>query len=193
MAYRKTELVLAHIEAQKQAILAAAIDCIRKGGMTAMTSTAISARAGISVGKVFHYFPDMAELAAQVEATIMTRDVEAIASAAKNHADHPTRALTAALFNLFVRLSDRTSRELLLHGESYRTRISRQLAHVIGPCLADRTEAGLLARGALGIIFEIAGMDGSADRRAQAAVLMACRGIGIPTAVVQRAIEAVVP
>ena len=196
MAYHKSKLVRAHLDSQEQLIISTAIALIGKGGMEHMTAKRIARDADISAGKVFHYFADMAELTAKVEATIMARDMAAIESAAKQHETHPNRALTAAVLMLFVRFSTRASREMMIHGGSYRLALARQLSHLVGAVIerADRfekTDGRMLARAALGAIFELAGTDGPSDKRVSLAVLFVLGAVGIPAATAQAAMDAV--
>jgi len=66
MAYRKTEKVLANLEARRNSILASAIDVIARSGMDGLTTDAVAARAGIAAGLMYKYFPDKTELVAAV-------------------------------------------------------------------------------------------------------------------------------
>lgn len=81
MAYRKTEKVLAGIEARKATIIAAAIHIIGKHGMEGLTTDAIAMRAKVSVGLLYKYFPDMVELQAAVFAHVAASDLEILRSA----------------------------------------------------------------------------------------------------------------
>lgn len=81
MVYRKTEKVLAHLEARRAGIIAAAIDVIAKSGMEGLTTDAVADRAAIGVGLIYKYFPDKTELVAAVVAQLLARDLAAIREA----------------------------------------------------------------------------------------------------------------
>jgi AcrR family transcriptional regulator len=81
MAYRKTEKILAGIEARKAGIMAAAIDLISRNGLDGFTTDAIAARAELAVGLIYKYFPDKTELLAAVVAQLLARDLAAIREA----------------------------------------------------------------------------------------------------------------
>jgi AcrR family transcriptional regulator len=78
MAYRKTEKVLANLEARRNSILASAIDVIAKSGMEGLTTDAVAARAGVAAGLMYNYFPDKTELVAAVFAKLLARVAEAL-------------------------------------------------------------------------------------------------------------------
>ena len=96
MAYRKTEKVLANLEARRNSILASAIDVIARSGMEGLTTDAVAERAGVATGLMYKYFPDKAELIAAVVAHLLARDVAAIRDAAQAEKD-PLHALAAAM------------------------------------------------------------------------------------------------
>jgi len=81
VAYRKTEKVLAQLEAKRNSIIASAIDVIGKSGMDGLTTDAVAERAGISNGLIYNYFPDKTELLAAVVAKCLERDLAAMKEA----------------------------------------------------------------------------------------------------------------
>src|SRR5258705_10485654 len=100
MAYRKTEKVLASLEARRNSILASAIDVIARSGMEGLTTDAVAARAGIAAGLMYKYFPDKTELIATVTAQLLARDIAAMRKAAAAEKD-PVPALAAAIVGVF--------------------------------------------------------------------------------------------
>src|SRR5258706_14963223 len=96
MAYRKTEKVLANLEARRNSILASAIDVIARSGMDGLTTDAVAARAGIAAGLMYKYFPDKTELVAAVFAKLLARDLAAMRDRANEEKD-PLRALAAVI------------------------------------------------------------------------------------------------
>lgn len=191
MAYRETEKVKAHKEAQRQLVIASSIDVIKAHGFAGLDTRSIAARAGIARGLIFVYFADKDELVAQVEVVIMNRDAAAIDAAAKQFEGHAVRMLTAGIRALVARFSDRVSREMMAHSAAYRTTLQRKLGHLIGPVLVDKTEGRMLALAALGAVYGLAGTEGAAEKRAQAAVLFVLAGLGISAVTAAKAIEAV--
>lgn len=185
MAYRKTEKVRAHKEAQLNLIVASAIDVAARDGLSAITSRAIAFRAGISAGLVFHYFPDMAELIARVEATLMVRDVDAMRTAAKAAPD-AVGALVAALRALFSRMhvQAREIASLPDYARAVAVEIERLLRPIAG---ADPADCKTLARAVLGALREAAAAHGPAPKRERMALLFVLRGIGASTADQRRA------
>lgn len=190
MAYRKTEKVLASIEARRASILAAAIDIIAKSGMDAMTTDAIAARAEVAVGLIYKYFPDKTELLAQVVAQLLRRDLEAIRAASEGK--RPMDALATALAVFYTGFRRPHLVHALGQELNYRSGIQREFSRLIAPVYpeAGRYGVSIAAAAALGALygaFEVKA--GSKDERAPEAVLFALRGIGIADGVARRAIE----
>ena len=163
MAYRKTEKVLAHLEARRAGIIAAAIDVIAKSGMEGLTTDAIAERGSISVGLIFHYFPDMIELKAGVIAHLLARDITTVKGCGNNLAK-----AVSVIFNLFsgnYRLMSAVGRE-----PAYREGMKRELARLIRA--TDPTSSpGLLGAVVYGAIFEAASIGPRVEKELTSACL----------------------
>jgi AcrR family transcriptional regulator len=81
MAYRRTAGVQARLDAQRERIIAAAVDLVRTRGYAGCTIAAVAARAGIASGTVYNHFAGKAELLAQVFRAVVSREVHAVEAA----------------------------------------------------------------------------------------------------------------
>jgi AcrR family transcriptional regulator len=66
------------------AILQATLQVLLQGGLSALTTTAVAERAGVSVGTLYQYFPDKAALVLALKLLYVDRLVGAVATAAVN-------------------------------------------------------------------------------------------------------------
>jgi AcrR family transcriptional regulator len=82
MAYRRTAEVQARLDAQRAAVLAAAIGLLGERGYGACSIAAVAARAGIASGTVYNHFGSKSELIAEVFRTVVSREVEQVQAAA---------------------------------------------------------------------------------------------------------------
>src|SRR5271169_4989123 len=107
MPYRRTESVTRRLAARHAAIVAAAGDTARAGGMAAVQIVPVAARAGIAAGTVYRYFPGKADLVAALLAEIAEREIATLRQAA-SVAPGPLSALAAAIMTFAARaLHDR--------------------------------------------------------------------------------------
>jgi AcrR family transcriptional regulator len=180
MAYQQTEKTIAHKAAQKTLIIGAAIDIIGKNGFHALTAKAVVTKSNGSMGKLYNLFPDMAELIAQVEATVMHRDRLAIEKGIAEF-DPGVRQVVNALATMFdIFCTKPVSRELMSYSEAYVDMIVKTLGQIIGASgQVERNEARDCARAALGVIFAMAPVSGPRAARLSKAVLFALRGLGV--------------
>lgn len=167
MAYHKTEKVLAEIGARRSLIVAAAIDTISRGGIDALTTSAISDRSKQSVGLIYKHFPDMDELRAHVFAQLLARDVELIQEAENLQAG--IRAWARHLS------SDARLTAALAAQPSYRDGIRRELAKLIKATGAE--QPALLAAVVCGAVLEASGSLRPRDEAALSTALL--RAIGV--------------
>ena len=82
MPYRRTESVTRRLAARHRAIIAAAGESAREGGMAAVQIASVAARAGIAAGTVYRYFPGKTDLVAALLAEIAAREIAALRRAA---------------------------------------------------------------------------------------------------------------
>ncbi len=107
MPYRRTESVTRRLAARQAAIVAAAGESAREGGMAAVQIAPVATRAGIAAGTVYRYFPGKTDLVAALLAEISAREIAALRRAA-DVAPGPLSALSAMIMTFAVRaLRDR--------------------------------------------------------------------------------------
>ncbi|WP_019812783.1 TetR/AcrR family transcriptional regulator [Saccharomonospora saliphila] len=82
MVYRRTPAVQARLDAQRSAILDAAVALLAEHGYAGCAMTAVAARAKVATGTLYRHFPGKAELVAEVFDTVVGREVEAVRDAA---------------------------------------------------------------------------------------------------------------
>jgi AcrR family transcriptional regulator len=187
MAYRQTEKVKAHLEARRHAILAASIDVIAKHGFEGLTVANVAARAGIAVGLIYKYFPDMTELFAAVVAHLLERDLKAMRGAADLHKD-PLRALAFAITVFYCGLDNPRLVRAMADAPGYRLGIREELARLMREARPELTprERKMAAAGALGAIYGVFDVSDGSEKNALAAVLFVFRGLGVSDAVARK-------
>ena len=82
MAYRRTPQIQARLDAQRDAVLAAAGELLAESGHAGCSVAAVAARAGIASGTVYTHFANKDELIAEVFRRVVSREVEAVRVAA---------------------------------------------------------------------------------------------------------------
>lgn len=102
MAYRRTERVLQHLTARRDAIVAAAQAIAAEEGLGAVQIVPVAARAGIAAGTVYRYFPAKADLVAALIEAVSAREIAAFRAAA-DAAPGPLSALAAGLVTYAAR------------------------------------------------------------------------------------------
>lgn len=188
MAYRKTEKVLAQIEARRNSIIASAIDVIIRVGMDGLTTDLVAVRAGVAAGLIYKYFADKNELLAAVVAQLLARDVAAMRERASAEKD-PLNALAAAIAVFLTRLTYLRLIQAVSADPIYDKGIRDELERLIRPVVeCSPKEVKLAARATLGVIFGMAAAHGREQERASAAILYALRGIGVPAPIARKAV-----
>lgn len=187
MAYQETEKTRARKEAQARLIIASAIDIIKRDGLDGLTTRTLAERAGVAKGLIFHYYPDMAELLAKVEHTIIMRDTNQMRRAAEPHANMPLLALVDALRVLFTNMHSRESREMAGR-PGYSHAVAVEIERLLRPIDADG-DRKLIARATLGVVSQLAVAAGSGPKRQQAAILFVLKAIGATVTDQRKALE----
>jgi len=82
VAYRRTPAIQDRLDAQRDAVLAAAVELLAEVGYAGCSVNAVAARAGIAVGSVYSHFGSKAALVVEVFRLVAGREVEAVRSAA---------------------------------------------------------------------------------------------------------------
>ncbi|MFI9388148.1 TetR/AcrR family transcriptional regulator [Kutzneria sp. NPDC052558] len=87
MPYRRTPRVQARLDAQREALVAAAVALLAEQGYAGCSVAAVASRAGVSTGSVYRYFPGKAELVVEVFRNLVGREVQAVEDAAASPGD----------------------------------------------------------------------------------------------------------
>ena len=82
MAYRRTPQIQRRLDAQRHAIVQAAIGLASEGGYAACSVARVAARAGVASGTVYNHFAHKSDLLAEVFRVVVSREVEAVRAAA---------------------------------------------------------------------------------------------------------------
>jgi AcrR family transcriptional regulator len=202
MPYRRTESVTRRLAARHAAIVKAAGDAARDGGMAAVQIVPVATRAGIAAGTVYRYFPGKTDLVAALLAEISGREIAALRRAA-DVAPGPLSALSAMIMTFAVRaLRDRrltfaavaepVDAALDVERHEFRTALAGEFAARIavasaGGHLPDQ-DAPLAAAGLLGVLIEglvgpLAPDPAGREREiVQSLTLMALRALGVADA-----------
>jgi AcrR family transcriptional regulator len=188
MAYRKTEKVLAQIEARRNSIIASAIDVIAKSGMDGLTTDAVAARADVANGLMYKYFPDKAELVAAVFAKLLARDLDRLRMRYGDEKD-ALHALARAISAFHAINQDRLAPACAAN-DIYRKGIENEfygLIYATGADL-DKTDVKYAAKATMGALCGLAGAHGHHGKVASMAVLFVLRGIGVSGATARKEI-----
>ena len=94
--------VQARSTASVDAILKATIQVLLKVGKERLTTTLVAARAGVSVGTLYQYFPNKSALLKAVLKRHMTQVVEAVERTGRAQQGRPTQEMVAALVSAFL-------------------------------------------------------------------------------------------
>lgn len=100
MAYRRTPQIQARLDAQRAAILAAAVELLAEHGYTGCSVAAVAERAGIATGSVYRHFEGKAELVVELFRGVVSREVAAAREAAELPGAPADRV--AAVFETFA-------------------------------------------------------------------------------------------
>jgi AcrR family transcriptional regulator len=100
MAYRRTPRVQARLDAQRDALVAAAAALLAEHGYAGCTVAAVAGRAGVASGTVYKYFAGKSELIAEVFRSIVTHEVEVVRAAASSGS---AAECTTAVLETFAR------------------------------------------------------------------------------------------
>lgn len=204
MVYRRTENVVRHLAARREAIVAAARALAAEGGMAAVQIAPVAARAGIAAGTVYRYFPSKTELVAAVMATVSERELAAMRAAA-DAAPGPLSALAAAVTTFAGRalqrrrlawaaIAEPVEPEIDAMRRAYRQALAAELENRLAACvraghlpeqdvrLSAAAVAGALVEGLLGPLAPDAPTSADARAAVQALALFVLRAVGVTDA-----------
>ncbi len=100
MAYRRTPAVQARLDAQREAVLQAAVGLLAERGYGGCSMAAVAERAGIATGSMYRHFASKAELSVELFRRVVNREVAAVHDAVARH-DTP-KARIAAVVETFA-------------------------------------------------------------------------------------------
>lgn len=150
MAYRRTPRVQARLDAQREAILAAATALLSEGGYAACSVAAVATRAGVASGTVYTQFHSKAGLASEVFRRVVTREVEAVRTAVGSVTSEPDRiAAVVETFAGRALKSPRLAYALLAEPvdpavDELRLEFRRYFRDVLAAIVADGVRTGVL-------------------------------------------------
>ncbi|MEE1787825.1 helix-turn-helix domain containing protein [Streptomyces sp. SP17BM10] len=96
MAYRRTPAVQARLDAQREAVLEAAVGLLAERGYGGCTMAAVADRAGIATGSVYQHFTNKADLSVQLFRRVVTREIAAV-NAAVARRETPEQRIAAVV------------------------------------------------------------------------------------------------
>ncbi|GAA2743824.1 MULTISPECIES: TetR/AcrR family transcriptional regulator [Kitasatospora] len=96
MAYRRTPAVQARLDAQRDAVLRAAVALLAEQGYAGCSVAAVARQAGIATGTVYQHFAGKADLSVELFRTVVGREVAAVTEAAER-ADGPLQRVAAVV------------------------------------------------------------------------------------------------
>lgn len=130
MAYRKTDKVREQIAAKREAILDAAEAIMAGKGIDALTTASLTARAKISIGGLYHQYPDLDGVIAGVGARALARVVEPMRAVADS-ARRGEETMAGAMMVLYGQLDKPRLARALLSIPLFARGIRQELAGMI--------------------------------------------------------------
>jgi AcrR family transcriptional regulator len=176
MAYRKTEKVLAQMAAKREAIIATAIALVKTSGMDDVTVDNVAGQAGVAVGLIYKYFPDMTELRAIVIARLLDLDMEAMRERAAERTT-ALQGLASAIAVFYSRRKNERLHRALMESPIYRDGVRRTLERLMAAAGYGDAFTAAAALGAIYAVFDVPAPEQS--ERARAATLFVLRGMGV--------------
>lgn len=82
MAYRRTPHIQARLDAQRDALIAAAAEILAQEGYAGCSVAAVARRAGVAAGTVYTHFTNKSELVAEVFRRLVGHEVDVVRAAA---------------------------------------------------------------------------------------------------------------
>jgi AcrR family transcriptional regulator len=148
--YRTTPAIQARIDAQRAAIVAAAIAVLTDHGYAGCSVAAVATRAGVATGTVYKHFASKAELVAEVFHHVVTGEVAAVAAASALPGDLADRVV--AVLETFARRALKVPRlayALLAEPvdaqvDAQRLEFRRAFQDVIAGTIAEGVRTGVL-------------------------------------------------
>jgi len=199
MAYRRTPAVQARLDAQREAVLHAAVALLAERGYGGCSMAAVAHRAGIATGSMYQHFAGKSELSVELFRTVVGREVAAVTEAAAREST-PHRRVTAVVetfagralkaprlaYALLAEPADAVvDAERLVFRRAFRDLIAAQIADAIATGRLPDQNAELTAAALVGAVGEalvgpLAAGSGP-DEVIPALVSFTLRALGDPT------------
>lgn len=150
MPYRRTPKVQERLDAQRDAVLAAAMEQLAERGYAGCSVSAVAERAGVAVGSVYRHYPTKAALVVELFRKVVTREVEAVREVSERPGTPAERVV--AVFDTFAGRALKTPRmayALLAEPvdapiEAERLVFRRAFRDVVAQHVADGVRSGVL-------------------------------------------------
>ncbi|MEV4616097.1 TetR/AcrR family transcriptional regulator [Kitasatospora sp. NPDC049258] len=168
MAYRRTPAVQARLDAQREAVLLAAVELMSERGYGGCSMAAVAHRAGIATGSMYQHFAGKAELSVELFRVTVGRELQAVTEAAAR-AGGP-QARVAAVVETFARRALKAPRlayallaepadavvdaERLVFRRAFRDLFAAQISEALAAGLLPPQDAALTAAALVGAVGE---------------------------------------
>lgn len=211
MAYRRTPAVQARLDAQRAAVLQAAVALLAERGYAGCSMAAVAERAGIATGSMYRHFAGKADLAVELFRTVVTGEVGAVTEAVAR--EHTPQRRVAAVVETFATRALKSPRrayallaepadpvvdaERLVFRRAFRDLIAAQIADAVAEGELPSQQPELTAAALVGAIGEalvgpLAG-GSTPDDVIPALTAFALRALGTPEDAPQRSAQVTTP
>ncbi|WP_441246287.1 TetR/AcrR family transcriptional regulator [Kitasatospora sp. McL0602] len=199
MAYRRTPAVQARLDAQREAVLRAAVALLGERGYGGCSMAAVAHRAGMATGSMYQHFANKAELSVELFRLVVGREVAAVTEAAAR--ESTPRGKVSAVVETFAARALKAPRlayallaepadavvdtERLVFRRAFRDLIAEQIADAISTGQLPDQRAELTAAALVGAVAEALvgplATGSPPDDLIPAMVSFALRALGAPT------------
>lgn len=168
VAYRRTPAVQARLDAQREAVLQAAVLLLAERGYRGCSMAAVADRAGIATGSLYQHFANKAELSVELFRRVVTREIAAVNEAVARR-DAPLQRIAAVVetfaaralraprlaYVLLVEPADAVvDAERLVFRRAFRDVIATEIAAAVAAGRLPRQDPELTAAGIVGAVGE---------------------------------------
>ncbi|MEU9133994.1 TetR/AcrR family transcriptional regulator [Kitasatospora sp. NPDC048540] len=168
MAYRRTPAVQARLDAQREAVLLAAVDLLSERGYGGCSMAAVAHRAGIATGSMYQHFAGKAELSVELFRVTVGRELAAVTEAlARESTPHrriaaivetfAARALKAPrlAYALLAEPADAiVDAERLIFRRAFRDLFAAQISEALADGLLPEQDPAMTAAALVGAVGE---------------------------------------
>ncbi|MER8182812.1 TetR/AcrR family transcriptional regulator [Kitasatospora sp. NPDC094015] len=197
MAYRRTPAVQARLDAQREAVLLAAVELMAERGYGGCSMAAVAHRAGIATGSMYQHFAGKADLSVELFRLTVGRELQAVTEAAARESGPQARV--AAVVETFARRALKAPRlayallaepadavvdaERLVFRRAFRDLFAAQISEALDAGQLPPQDAALTAAALVGAVGEalvgpLAAGGGQPDDVIPALVAFTLRALG---------------